>query len=77
MKQHTMNPHPRQEEADAIGVSLEDLLDLEQNRNDQAKAELLGIEAWEVRMRRLGATDSAIDAHREKLRQEIKNIIGD
>lgn len=72
-----MKPHPRQEEADAIDVSLEDLLDVEQNRKDQAMADLLGIEAWEVRMRRMGATDSEIGVHREKLRQEIKNIIGE
>lgn len=70
-----MKPHPRQKEADAIGLSLEDLLDLEQNRDDQANAEFLGIEAWEVRMRRVGATDSQIEARREKLRQETQNII--
>lgn len=72
-----MTPHPRQEEADAIGVSLQDLLELEQNRNDRAEAERLGIEEWEVRMRRLGAPDSEIDARREKLRQETQNIIGE
>jgi hypothetical protein len=72
-----MKPHPRQQEADALGMSLEELLDMEQSRDDRANADLLGIEEWEVKMRRLGATDSQIETHREKRRQEIKNIIGE
>lgn len=71
-----INP-PRQEEADALGMSLEELLDIEQSRDDRANADLLGIEQWEVKMRRMGATDSEMGAQREKLRQQIKDIIGE
>jgi hypothetical protein len=65
----------RQEEADALGLSPEELAEIEQNRKDQSAADSLAVELWELRMRRSGATRQEIDAEREKRRQAIRDII--
>jgi hypothetical protein len=67
----------RHQEADALGLSLEELIELEQNRKDQSEAESLGIEPWEVRKRRSGATQSEIDSHKEMLRQATEDNISE
>ena len=66
----------RQQEADALGLSLEELTANEQNRKDQSEADALGIELWEVRMRRSGATEVEISAEKKRRSQEIRDIIG-
>jgi hypothetical protein len=70
-------PDRRQQEADALGLSPEELIEIEQNRKDQSEADSLGIEPWEVRMRRSGATEPEIESHRKKLRQATQDIIGE
>lgn len=66
---------PRQDEADALGLSIEELIEMEQNRKDQSDADYLGVEPWEIRMRRSGASAAEIDSRREKLRQAIRESI--
>jgi hypothetical protein len=73
----TNRDDPRQQEAEALGISLEELLEIEQNRKDQSEAESRGVEAWELRMRREGATEAEIAARRERLRQATRDIIGE
>jgi hypothetical protein len=59
-----------------MGLSLEELLEIEQNRKDASDGRLFGVETWELGMRRSGATDSEIDAKREKIYKAIRDIIG-
>ena len=70
-----MNPQLRQAEADAIGVPLSELLEIEQNREDEIRAKLEGIEVWELHLRRSGFTDQEIEARRIERRQEIQRIL--
>lgn len=69
--------NPREQEADALGLSLQELSEIEQNRKDESEAASLGIEPWEIRMRRSGATEAAIESHKETLRQATRDIIGE
>lgn len=68
-------PHPRQAEADAVEMTVAELEELDANLADERLAAVYGIEVWELRMRREGAKDSAIEAYREELRKSIEKAL--
>lgn len=68
-------PHPRQAEADAIEMTVAELEELDANIANEQLAAVYGIEVWELRMRREGAKDSAIEAYREELRKSIEKAL--
>lgn len=69
--------HPRQDEADALCMTVEELLEIERNRADEAEARVLGIEVWELHLRRAGARVAQIEARRAeylKTKHEILHL---
>jgi hypothetical protein len=77
MDDETPRSQDRQAEADAIGLTVEKILELEQNRRDEAEAKIRGIEVWELRMQRSGASETEIQSEREKRRRNIQDIISE
>lgn len=68
-------PHPRQAEANALMMTVEELEEIDRHRSDEREATSLGIEIWELQMRRDGASASAIDTKRKELRRQTANAL--
>jgi hypothetical protein len=68
-------PHPRKAEADALMMTVEELEQIDRDRSDVREAKMRGIEVWELRMRREGASDSAIETKRKELRCQVADAL--
>jgi predicted secreted protein len=68
-------PHPRKAEADALMTTVEELEEIDRDRSDVREAKMRGIEVWELRMRREGASELTIHTKRKELRRQVADAL--
>lgn len=62
-------------EADALLMTVEELREEKQNREDQRQASLHGVELWEYRWRKAGRSEPDIEAERRRRWAITKDMI--
>ena len=63
------------QEADALGLTVEDLKHLKKDAADLEEVERSGIELCELRMRQRGCSEESIEKKKVEMNQKIKEIL--
>jgi hypothetical protein len=69
------NDQKLRREADALGLTIEELQALKRDAADLAEAECRGMELWELRMRQRGYSEEAIEKRRAEITEKIRKIL--
>lgn len=75
--QNSQPNHERQAEADILLMSVDELEEMERLAEEEKQADAKGLEVWEWKLLKNGATAEQIEAERKRIDKEIGDIIDD